>query len=720
MSYLEEFHSLSDASNPTRFLRLWEEYCLSDTVDGEELLKILTFFKNTPISALFGSYAETVLPLWKQIPPGQVADKVLASVVDLQTGNSPILADLATEFLKTKYSSHKYFSEMIRIVGLRSRQNFQGAISHFELLVHMEKGKFVFHTGGWGVGEVIEVSLLREHVLIEFEGFSTVKEMSFENALKHLIPLSSEHFLARRFGDPDRLEKEGREDPVKLIHLLLKDLGPKSASEIKDELSDLVIPEADYTKWWQNARAKLKKDTHIQSPESPKNSFILRDEEVSHESRLHKSLKGAKNRQELILTVYNYTRDFPEVLKNTETRELVKSSLESAHQSKEGPADLLNAQQIQILFLLEDLQPQEFKSQIETIFQAENSFDSLLSLIEIVAFKKRFLVGLRERRKDWKEIFLKLLFSIEQNTLRDYIFKELEADPKTKIILKEKIHELLHRLTVYPDAFLWYFQKLSAGEDIPLNDPEHKRYFLEGFFVLLHYVENTPDLKDLIKKMHQTITAKRYVVVRDIIQGASLEYLQELLLLASKCNTLTKQDHRILQSLAQVVQPSLVEKHKEEGRQHDIIWTTAEGYKKIQERIHHLGTVETVDNAREIEAARELGDLRENSEYKFALERRSRLQAELKLLSRQVNQARVLTKEDITTDEVGVGSIVDVVDSNGNKVVFTLLGPWDADPDRHVLSFQSKFAQAMIGCKKGESFDFQGEHYTVKGIRSFL
>jgi len=152
----------------------------------------------------------------------------------------------------------------------------------------------------------------------------------------------------------------------------------------------------------------------------------------------------------------------------------------------------------------------------------------------------------------------------------------------------------------------------------------------------------------------------------------------------------------------------------------EVIWTTQEGYQKLQKRINHIGTVETVDNAREIEAARAHGDLRENAEYKFALERRSRLQGELKTLTHQLNLARILTKEDMTVDQVDVGAIVSLSNSNGAKITYTLLGPWDADPEQNILSFQSKLAQAMMGHKEGETFDFQGESYTVKGIKSYL
>jgi hypothetical protein len=90
----------------------------------------------------------------------------------------------------------------------------------------------------------------------------------------------------------------------------------------------------------------------------------------------------------------------------------------------------------------------------------------------------------------------------------------------------------------------------------------------------------------------------------------------------SKCQAFTDHDQKILISLAEVVHPSLViaKGSREEAKfDKDTLWTTEAGYLKTKNRIEQISHVEIVDNAREIEAARALGDLRENSEYKLRL-----------------------------------------------------------------------------------------------------
>ena len=348
----------------------------------------------------------------------------------------------------------------------------------------------------------------------------------------------------------------------------------------------------------------------------------------------------------------------------------------------------------------------------------------MINAIEIVAFKKRVLVLIREHRKEWAKIFLDLLFSQQQSTLREYILKELNQGDLRKSLIN-KIKELVAHPLLAPEFFVWYFQKILSkeSEDLPYNDKEGICQLFESFLILFSQLDLRSEYKDLVKKMYNLLSGKRYATVRRIIEGTSLEFIQEFLLLISKCQSLSDHDLKILRSLAEVVHPSLnPNKHRKEKELLDshTIWTTAEGYKRTKDRMQQISSVETIENAKEIEAARALGDLRENSEYKYALEKRSRLQGELKHLSEQLNHARIITQQDISLEEVGAGSVVEVIEPQGKKVTYTILGPWDADPDKGILSAQSKLAMAMAGKKKGETFTFKDEEYKISKLKSFL
>lgn len=717
MSYLKDFLTQISSRDYAAFVRLWEEYCMSDEVDPQELKQILVSTKNSEFAEPFGKYVENILPLWEMLPDSPEKHQIFKLIIDLETTNHEELRQKVLSYLEKQYPHATNPGEKIRLTGLRGKDKFQSAVANFELLDHMMKGKFVFHTGGWGVGEIIDVSMIREQLSVEFENVPGKKDLSFANAFKNLIPIPDDHFLALRFGKPDELEQKAKEQPAEVIRMVLRDLGPKTASEIKDELCELVIPEAEWAKWWQNARIKIKKDTLIEAPENLQEPFVLRSAEVTHEDRLRKILEAKPDTNSVIHSIYSFSRDFPETLKNPE----FKSFLYSKAQESLTSPNLTEAQQLQLDFFMEDFSSGKGPDNSSNLIKEAKSVEALVQSIEVLAFKKRALMVARKVRSDWKELFLNLLFTINQNPIRDYLFSELDH-PETRKDLISKLEDLLARPTRYPDVFVWYFQKVISQSGIPFADKEGKNRFFDGFFVVLHHVEHLATEKELVKKMHAILTGGRYAVVRDILQGASLEMTKEFLLLSTKCHSLSDHDLKILHSLAEVVHPSLGKMRKSQDAQGDenTIWTTEEGFNKVKNRIQEIATAETVENAREIEVARSHGDLRENAEFKAALEKRSRLQSELKTLSDQVNRCRIITKADISTDEIGVGCVVTCKNKSGKTLKYTLLGPWDADTDRGILAFQSKLAQAMKGLTVGDKFQFQGDEFTVTEIQSYL
>jgi transcription elongation factor GreA-like protein/transcription elongation GreA/GreB family factor len=719
MGYLKDFQTHIANHDYPSFLKLWEEYCAGDEVEAEEVCDILRSVKLSDIAEPVGRHVERILPLWQKMPENQMSYEVLKLIIDIETSNNEHLAELAYNYLKKRYSDHKHFNDKIRLIGLRGKEKFQGAISNYELLSHMEKGKYVFHTGGWGVGEIVDVSLVREQLTLEFDYVPGKKELPFATAFKTLVPIPDEHFLALRFGSPDLLEKKAKENPVDVIRMLLRDLGPKTASEIKDELCDLVIPAAEWTRWWQTTRGKIKKDTMIATPEDIREPFHLRKSELSHEERLQQILESKPDANTLIQTVYTFLRDFPEMLKNNDFKAILLSKMTEVLSYKE----ISPAQEIQIHFFLQDLNNTKDSPAITELVKRFESIEKMINTVEVLSFKKRLLMEARKNREDWKESFLYLLFKVEQGPLRDYILSEL-ISVKADAELKQKFQDLYTHPSKYPEAFMWYFQKLQTQPSIPFSDKEGKIRFFEGLLILLSHVENNPEQREMVKKIHTLLSAGRFAIVRQMMQSGSAEDAKEFILLASKSHSLSDHDQKIFHSLAEVAHPSISKPRKKQDasvrEETQTIWTTHEGYLKLKQRIQQIATVETVENAKEIETARAHGDLRENAEFKAALEKRDRLQSELKFLSEQLKGARVLTKEDINTKEVDVGAVVECQNKKGQKITYTLLGPWDADPDKNILSFQSKLAQNMKGKTIGDKFSLQNDELTITGIRSFL
>lgn len=718
MSYLKDFNTSIANRNYPHILQLWEEYCGGDELDTEELCAILRAIKSSEFAEPFGREVERILPLWSLLEKGDASHEVLKLIVDLSTSNSPSLEALVQEHLTARYGHEKNFADKLRMIGFRNKEKVQGIISSYELLSHLAKGNYVFHSGGWGVGEILDMSAVREQITLEFDGVSGKKELSFATAFKVLTPLPSTHFLARRFGAADALEKLANQDPLAVIHMLLKDLGPKTAADIKEELCDLVIPEEQWQKWWQTTRSKLKKDTLIELPATLKEPFALRKQGLSHEDRVKTSLDLPHDTQALIQMLYSNLKDFPEIAKNEELKQIAIAKIKEAlSDEKTTPPHHL-----ELLFLLQEFYPSKDNSQIASFIEHVSSIENLIEQIEIQALKKRTLMEVKKQRADWKSLFMDLLLKVDSGSLKDYILSELLA-ANLDDELKEKFKALYLHPGKHPEAFLWYFQKLGQTQHpIPFNDKEGKIRFFEGLLILLSAIEHKSETKHLVKKIYSLITDGRFALTRAIMQMASLEEVKEILLLASKCHSLPEHDQKIFQSLAEVVYPTLGKssKKRDAAESDHTIWTTQEGYDKVKKKIEQIATVEVVANSQEIEAARAHGDLRENAEFKAALEKRDRLQSEIKLLSDQLKNARIITAHDVSKTEVSPGTVIECSNKQGNKVTYTLLGPWDANPDKNILSFQSKLAQAMKGKTVGATLSIPGDELTIVSIRSIF
>ncbi|EPP36229.1 GreA/GreB family elongation factor [Chlamydia avium] len=714
MDYLEKLQAFIDEGQSSSFFNLWEEYCFNDVVRGEELIAILERVKNSSLAPLFGKIADTVLPMWEMIPDGNEKDRVLQLVLDLQTTNNKQLYSVALDYVSKKYKGRDNFNEALRVVGLRDGGEFQYSLSRFDFLMHLEEGNFVFHAGGWGVGEVMGVSFLQQKVLIEFEGVMVSKDISFETAFKSLVPLPKEHFLSRRFGDPDGFESYAKEHPVDVIEILLRDLGPKTAKEMKDELVDLVIPEKDWNRWWQAAKNKIKKSSRITSPKTVKDPYQFHLDGGSLTSQLEHRLSKLESNSEKISEIYQFVRDLHSELKNPDNKKLIVHLLKGLSleddRSLEIQRDILLSN---FLSCPSRCVSPEFISSL-----SEEEILTLVSDISIVALQKTFLMLVKQHSPFWEGVFMKIFLSTTSPSLRELTFKVFRSIESCKENLRNLLLKFIENPMMYPEAFTWFFLKFGIHEDgiFPPEDKESERLFLEAALVFMHQVGTTPQ-KDLGKKIYNFLTGQRYLVFRNIIEGASSTYLKEILLLSTKCSQFSSGDLSVLQSLAEVVHPNL--KQNTATVEENVLWTTSESFTRMKNKLQSLVGKELIENAKEIEDARSLGDLRENSEYKFALEKRARLQKEISVLSEEINRARVLTKDMVFTDKVGVGCKVSLEDSEGNLVTYSILGPWDADPENHVLSLKSKFSQAMLGKRVKETLQFQGKDYKISTIQSF-
>ncbi len=124
--------------------------------------------------------------------------------------------------------------------------------------------------------------------------------------------------------------------------------------------------------------------------------------------------------------------------------------------------------------------------------------------------------------------------------------------------------------------------------------------------------------------------------------------------------------------------------------------------KKFEEEIRALEKELKTELPREIQRARELGDLRENAEYQAARERQSFVQARIGMLAKRVSEISMMNLERIPRDRAGFGSTLHVREGDGEETVYQLVMPEDAEAARGWISAASPIGRALMGKIEGD------------------
>jgi transcription elongation factor GreA len=137
--------------------------------------------------------------------------------------------------------------------------------------------------------------------------------------------------------------------------------------------------------------------------------------------------------------------------------------------------------------------------------------------------------------------------------------------------------------------------------------------------------------------------------------------------------------------------------------------------KRFEDEVSALERELKMELPKEIQRARELGDLRENAEYQAAKERQTYVNARIGMLRRRMNEIAMMNMDRIPHGKAGFGSTVTLRESTGQDVVYQLVMPEDADGDKGLISTSSPIGRAILNREEGDEIAVT----TPAGARSF-
>jgi transcription elongation factor GreA len=137
--------------------------------------------------------------------------------------------------------------------------------------------------------------------------------------------------------------------------------------------------------------------------------------------------------------------------------------------------------------------------------------------------------------------------------------------------------------------------------------------------------------------------------------------------------------------------------------------------KRFNDEIAALERELKVELPKEIQRARELGDLRENAEYKAAKERQEIVNARIAMLKKRVAEISLINLDRIPHDRAGFGSTVHLRAPSGETVIYQLVMPEESDFDKGMISTSSPIGKAILNKEEGDDVKVT----TPNGVRTF-
>lgn len=648
-------------------------------------------------------------------------------------------------------------------------------------LEQLHDGAYCMH-GSWGFGRIVSYDEASKKLIIDFEGKPGHK-MDPVFCVDKLEVLDDDNLLVRYRTDRENLEKEMK-DSGEFVVSYLEKKPDMSASPIELEtvfkqlfgyvaenpsISEKELAEKNkaaekaYRSWWNKAKEALFRNPRVACPKAKGESYSLRakEEEMKPEQEvLREYFLNREPKKKILLAEKLYktaTDDSVEEIKADlpKIKEELTEAIKKARSLND--ADRLHGiwvrnNLVRYLYPGEEEKVEEIAPRSKDIILAaveRDPKDGLNNLAKNLpsSYLERFLDLLtRIFVEDWRDRIIDLLKYSEGRFTKecvDFLLSwdvsknshfvkgaEISDDGKgvtSRQLIKDCLKRWLEEQTLRGPVILWIVKNRNAaaykdilspliGEDLlsallAAVDDEALQRETVVTTARIALADALSDDKDLIKDMLESSTAD---TARDLAQT---------LLLNQGFEDLTKKSilARIIKVFPSV--QTLVATKSSDSKEKRLL-VSSWSLQARREELEDIVKNQLPASKLAIEAARELGDLRENSEYKMAREHDEVLSARRGQLERDIAGAEVFDFNSTPTDKVGIGSIVSLVTNKGEELTCTILGAWDSDTAKNIFSYQTPLAQALLDHKVGDTVETNinghATLWTIKSISRYI
>jgi len=634
-----------------------------------------------------------------------IALDILKLVIDYDDKNPAIRKELI-ECYSGKYASHSRLQDYLKLSNIsQSYRSLHEAMEDFEKHIVFDIGNFVFHRT-WNIGRI--ASVIGDEVTIDFAK-SRGHKMSLKMAIDSLMPLSRDHiWVLKAIWPKDKLREKVKNDIVWTLRTIIKSFDNRTdIKHIKAELVPSVLTASEWNGWSTKAKEKLQTDSSFGNAADDIGTFIVRDRPLSFEEKVFIQFKAAKGFFERI-GYYRSLRDrngfdsenlnemltyFSGFLKSFQTvDELVISSY---------------------LLLREPGTPKNMPITQSPSMNFTNLFEQVADPLTIFLaikdseIKNAYVNQIQAVIPNWTDIFLKLLPYARSTRMLD----ALEASGQAHR-LKKMAMDIIENYKDYREAFIWLIKDLHQKpwfEELGIVYEKILLTLLHILDITYKEIDNHKDTVDnrKVNRMVHNILFKENVLENFLMKTTieTTERVYALLMDIKEVDQGVKLD--IKRKISERYPALRVFGEEEKMTVSRGLIVTADKYVEKQKLLQHIMDVDVPQNQKEIAFALSLGDLRENAEYKAAKEKQDELNARVGKLKNELEQAQIFDKSTITTSKISFGTTTSLTNElTGEIEKYTILGPWESDPAKNIISYLSPLGKKLFNHKTGETLSF--------------
>lgn len=591
------------------------------------------------------------------------------------------------EALRKSIGTHKNFNRAFQFANFSDPQsNPVERAEKIETWLTYDEGECFFMSGR-GAGCVTELNPELGICRLDFEKDKRVS-VPLGAAAKFLVPLPAGHILREKFTDGEKLKELAKKSPSEFFARLLQSFGrPMAMAEVRDAVIG-VVPEEKWNSWWTAAR---KNPQVVTSGTGAKATYAFAGSASDAESVIRRDFERADVKTKLDLARKHSAR-------SKELADTFSSAL-AAEAARLARTD--SAMAWQILTTLETL-PGAYQSAIDPAALLSGPMASrTIANIGDKALREKALAIVRDAHPEWAKVYAEMFFLDQEPRILTSIMSALEEAGQTEV-RDRLVDETIRYPRRHPHAFYWYVKRLSDDETLA----PRANYSL--LFQILDAL--THDEFSGVRARLKDMFDKGGLAIRIVMGQDNEEQARKLVETLDRYGALEEYRRDIIKHAALMKYPQLREPQQEP------VYATADSLEKKRAELHNLKNVEIPANSRALQAAREMGDLRENFEYKAARARAEYLSARVGELASEISRVRVLEANQIDISQVRVGTKIELSNGDERRTV-TILGPWESDPEHGVYSNQSDVAKKLMGHTSGEIVSFMGNDYMIESIR---